>query len=111
MRRFLPMVVAFLVTVGVVAGLSQARPQDDSIKKVMKAAMKGGLCKKVADGKATDDQKKELLELFTTLSKATPPAGDEDSWKTKTAALVEAAQEAVDEKATAGAKLKKAATC
>lgn len=111
MRKLIPMAVAFLVTVGLVAGMSHARPLDDTIKKVMKAAMKGGLCKSVASGKASDDQKKELLELFQSLAKATPPEGDDDSWKAKTGALVEGAQAAVDGKSDAGAKLKKAANC
>jgi surface antigen len=111
MRKLVPMAIAFLITVGFVAGMSQARPLDDTIKKVMKAAMKGGLCKTVASGKGTDDQKKELLELFQGLANATPPEGESDSWKSKTGALVEGAQAAVDGKSDAGAKLKKAANC
>lgn len=111
MRKLLTMTVCFLVTVGVVAGMSQARPLDATIKKVMKAAMKGGLCKTVASGKGSDEQKKELLELFQSLAKATPPEGENDSWKAKTTALVEGAQAAVDGKSDAGDKLKKAANC
>jgi surface antigen len=111
MRKFLPMLVVSLVTLVAVASFSQARPADDTIKKVMKAAMKGGLCKKVADGKASDDEKKQLLELFQNLAKSTPPEGDADSWKEKTSALVDAAQGAVDGDAGANAKLKKAANC
>ncbi len=111
MRKFLTIAVALLVTIGVVTGLSQAGSDDDTIKKVMKTAMKGDLCKRVADGKANDDEKKELLSLFESLSKTNPPKGDAESWKTKTTALVNAAQAAVDGKTGAGAQLKKAATC
>jgi hypothetical protein len=76
-----------------------------TIKDVMKKAMKGGLCGKVASGKASDDEKKELVELFTALSKNTPPKGEKTDWEAKTKALLDAA------KANDGAALKKAANC
>lgn len=76
-----------------------------TIKTVMKKAMAGGLCKKVASGEANAEEKKELVELFTALAKATPPKGEADSWKEKTKALLDAA------KADDGAALKKAADC
>lgn len=76
-----------------------------SIKVVMQKAMKGGLCGKVASGKANDEEKKQLIALFTDLAKNKPPKGDEAGWKAKTEALVAAA------KADDGDKLKKAANC
>ena len=79
-----------------------------SIKEVMKKAMKGGkdsLCTKVATGKATDEEKKELVALFTDLAANKPPKGDPDSWKDKTKALLDAA------KADDGKALQKAANC
>jgi surface antigen len=93
------------------AGLSVASSPDEAIKAVMKAAMKGGLCKKVASGEGTDADKKELLSMFESLAKANPPRGEEASWKAKTGALVEGARAAVDGKDNAGALLKKAANC
>jgi hypothetical protein len=75
------------------------------IADVMKIAMKGGLCGKVAKGDASDEEKAKLVELFTALSQNTPPKGDADSWKEKTGALLKAA------KAGDGAALKKAANC
>jgi hypothetical protein len=63
-----------------------------TIKDVMKTAMKGGLCKKVATGKASDDEKKELIKLFTAFAMTTPPKGDEADWKAKTKAILEAAK-------------------
>jgi hypothetical protein len=63
-----------------------------TIKEVMKTCMKGGLCKKVGSGKGSDDDKKELLAMFTSLAASKPPKGDEDSWKEKTGALVSAAK-------------------
>ena len=112
MRKLTTTAVALLVTVVLVGGLAVAGADDkDTIKKVMKAAMKGGLNKKVASGKATQPQKEELLSLYEDLAKATPPKGDPASWKDKTGALVVAAKGAVDGKANAGAALGKAANC
>lgn len=76
-----------------------------TIKQVMKKAMAGGLCKKVATGKASSEERKELVALFEALAKNEPPKGDEESWKKKTKALVDAA------KANDGDALKKAADC
>ena len=63
------------------------------------------LCTKVATGKASDDEKKMLIALFTDLAANKPPKGDADEWKTRTAALLKAAKD--DD----GAALKKAADC
>jgi hypothetical protein len=76
-----------------------------TIKDVMKTAMKGGLCGKVASGKASDDEKKELIKLFTGLTMCTPPKGDAAAFKEKAKALLDAA------KADDGKALKKAANC
>jgi hypothetical protein len=76
-----------------------------AIKVVMQKAMKGGLCTKVASGKASDDEKKELIALFTDLAANKCPKGDAADWKAKTTALLEAA------KSGDGAALKKAANC
>jgi hypothetical protein len=76
-----------------------------TIKVVMQKAMKGGLSGKVANGKASEEEKKELVALFEGLTKTTPPKGEEAAWKEKTKALLDAA------KANDGAALKKAANC
>ena len=76
-----------------------------AIKVVMQKAMKSGLCKKVASGKASDDEKKELIALFTDLAANKCPKGDEADWKAKTKALLDAA------KADDGKALGKAANC
>ena len=55
-------------------------------KEVMKTAMKGGLCKKVASGDATDEEKKQLHEMLVALSKNKPAKGEADSWKELTGA-------------------------
>jgi hypothetical protein len=76
-----------------------------TIKEVMKEAMKGGLCAKVAQGKATKEDKEKLKEMFKALTENKPPRGESESWKMKTDALVSAAKD--DD----GKSLKKAANC
>jgi surface antigen len=110
-RNTMTMALAFLLTVGALGVMSHAGTEEAAIKKVMKEAMKGGLCKSVAEGKASDDQKKELLELFESLAKAKPPKGEKESWDKKTLALVKAAEAAVDGKSGAPEQLKKASNC
>ena len=82
------------------------------IKDVMKKAFKGPLLKKVAGGKASKDEVKELHAMLEAMAKAKPPKGEEESWKKLTGALVKASK-AVSEgdDGKAGAKLKKAANC
>ena len=112
MKKFSLMLVAVL---GVSLMATFAASADDAkpvgIKDVMKTCMKGGLCKKVADGAANDEEKAKLVEMFTAMSKAKPPKGDAESWKTKTAALVKAATAAKAGDEGAGDALKKAANC
>ena len=105
-----------LLGLAIVTTETLTRAADDdkpkfTIKQVMKRAMKGGLCKKVASGKADDAEKKELLELFQAMAKQKPPKGDADSWKDKTEALVAAANANVKGEDGAGPKLGKAANC
>ena len=71
---------------GVIAALSLAlvmgenkageKKAKHTIAEVMQKAMKGGLCGKVAKGKASDEEKEQLVELFTSLSKNEPPKGE-----------------------------------
>ena len=70
-----------------------------------------GILQKVVGGKASADEKKTLLELYTELGKNKPPKGDAKSWKTKTSALVAAAKEVNDGKEKGIPDLKKAANC
>ncbi len=96
------------------AGLAAAPVADDAkhtIDDVMKLANKDGLAKKVISGKASDEEKKQLYDLFVDLSKNSPPKGPADSWKTKTTALVAASKDVVDGKAGAADALKKANNC
>ena len=115
MRKMIAFSAALAIAAVVMVNFSGAADNNDankddakpkhSIKDVMKKCMKGGLCKKVAGGKANDEEKKLLVEMFTALAASKPPRGDADSWKAKTSALLKAAQDDDDDA------LKKAANC
>jgi hypothetical protein len=100
------------VALGMVIGAEDEKPKH-TIKATMKAVHKGqtSLMKKVAEGKATDEEKKLLIEHYEALAANKPPKGDEASWKEKTAALLAAAKDVAAGKEGAGAALQKAANC
>ena len=96
-----------------VAGL---RAADDakakhSVKEIMAKCMKSGLCKKVADGKASKAETQALVAMLSELPKNKAPKGDADSWSAKTTALADAAKAVGEGKDGAGAALAKAANC
>jgi len=115
MKKLLAAAVALSLAVVITTSALTRAADDDkpkvTTKEVMKRAMKGGLCKKVASGKGDDAEKKELLDLFEALAKNEPPKGDADSWKEKTGALVKAATGISKGEDGAGAALVKAADC
>src|SRR5688500_18214168 len=65
-----------------------------SMEDIMKTGMKGdtSTLKKVVDGVATEAEKKQLVEYCKALAQHEPAKGDAASWKTKTAALLAAAE-------------------
>ena len=95
-----------------VFGAADDKPKYD-IETIMEKAhdKDNGLYKKVVDGKADADEKKQLVDYYTELGKNKPPKGDAKSWKDKTTALVSAAKEVVDGKEAGVADLKKASNC
>jgi hypothetical protein len=109
------MPVAMALLVIACSALLAVSADDDKpkykIKEVMKIANKDGLHKKVVGGKASDDEKKQLLELYEALAKNKPPKGAEDSWKEKTEALVKAAKAVVEGTEGAAKELGTAANC
>jgi hypothetical protein len=92
---------------------SGADEKELTIKEIMKKGHKGEppLCKKVATNKASKEEKQQLLDLYTALSKQKPPKGDADSWKEKTEALVKAAKACVDDDKDGPTALGKAVAC
>jgi hypothetical protein len=112
MRKFV--VASMVVAFAWLAFSLTSGAQDDkktTIKEVMKVAMKGKLYEKVANGQATDVEKKQLAGLFAALHDNKPPKGEASSWDTKTQALVDAANDVLSNKEGAGQKLKDAANC
>jgi hypothetical protein len=117
MRTVKHFVLATL-TLGLLGGLAAYQAADNekpknSIEEVMEKAHKGkeSLYKKVITGKASADQKKELLGLYEDLAKNKPEKGSQADWKKRTTAIVSAAKEVVDDKPDATAKLRKAVNC
>ena len=93
------LVAGLAVTLAFVVCVGAPKAADDkdakyTIKEVMKKAHKDGLLKKVASGKADEDERKELVVLYVALSQNKPPKGDADDWKEKTGAMVKAAKAA-----------------
>ena len=102
---------AFCGTVAtVVLAADEAKPKH-TIKQVMKVAMKDGLCKKVAGGKGTQEDKNKLLDAFLSLLENKPKKGDAASWNAKAGALVVASAKVAVGRKGAEAELKKAASC
>jgi hypothetical protein len=112
MRKLL--VVSVVMVFGWTVFTLTSGAQDEkkaTIKEVMQVCMKGGLCKKVASGEASAEEKKKLAGLFAALHENKPPKGEQASWDEKTKALVDAANDVLAGKEGAGASLQKAANC
>jgi cytochrome c553 len=108
-----------VMSTGLVAGLyvfgavDDAKPKYD-IGEIMEKAHKGGkksLMALVVTGKASDEQKKQLLEYYEELAKNKPEKGDIKDWQKRTNALVKAAKNIVNGKQGADKELQKAANC
>jgi hypothetical protein len=99
------------------SGIAQETEKEDekkpkfTIKQVMEKAHKNKLLNKVAEGKATEAEAKELVELYRALGKNEPPRGETEAWKKKTVAILEAAEDTVAKKEGAAERLTKAANC
>jgi hypothetical protein len=102
----------FVASVGLFATAQDDKPKFTT-KEVMKKAHDGNpkLCAKVATGKASKEEKDELVVLYVALSQNKPAKGDAKSWEEKTKALVEAANECVKDDKAGGPKLQKAVDC
>jgi hypothetical protein len=99
-----------LASIGLVRATADDKPKFD-IKEVMTAAHKDKLLNKVLMGQADDAEKKKLLELYEALAANKPPKGDEEAWKKKTTAIVEACKAFVGGDAKAAPKLRMATNC
>ena len=85
-----------------------------TIKEVMNMAHGGGnnsLYAKVVSGKASKEDKDQLVDLYTALPDNTPSKGNEKSWKQKSNALLDAAKAVAENKNGSISKLKSANNC
>lgn len=108
--------LAACLAAGLFTWSSAAADPPNVIKEGMKAYHKAPrgvdpVCKKAADGKATPEELKKLVECYGLLAKAKPPRGDEASWKDKTGKLLVAAQSLQKGEPGAVAKYKEAVNC
>lgn len=85
---------ALILLVNSDAGAFQDKDKKEpTVKEIMmKAHGKDGLRKKVMDDKASNDEKKALIDLYTALAASKNPKGDEKDWKAKTKVVVELAK-------------------
>lgn len=100
-----------LVMFGLVGFAAQDEEPEYTISEVMKEAHKGGLLKKVFEGKASDEDKAKLLDLYEAMLANDPPKGSAEAWKKRSEAIVAAAKELIEDKEGASEKLTKAVNC
>ena len=84
-----------------------------TIEEVMKALHKGedSIGNKVSKGQGTKEDFAKLVEYYSALPLNTPPEGDQESWKKKTAALLDAAKALQTGQEGALAQYNKAVNC
>src|SRR6185437_5688995 len=111
-----------VLTMGLVAGLGVFQAADNAkpkytIEEVMEKAhkpAKTSLFVQVKTGKASAEQKKQLLELYEEMAKNPAPKsekGNAADWKKRTGDLVKATKDVIADKEGATKELAKAATC
>ena len=115
MKYITRILIVPLATAALTLGLfsvvnGQAKPKY-TIKQIMKDGLKGGLAKKVVEGKATSQEKIQLLDYAIALYETKPKKGDPVGWTKLTGDFVAAAAKvAIDPKAGTAA-LGKAVNC
>jgi hypothetical protein len=72
---------------------------------------KSSLAAKVIKKEGNAEDKKLLLEMYEALAQNKPAKGDDESWKTLTSALIDAAKGVVEGKEGAEEKLNEAVNC
>jgi hypothetical protein len=94
MKKFV--CAAFLAAVVLAGGRLAAEDKPKyEIAVVMEKAHKGGqnsLRAKILGGKASKEDLDMLVDLYTALGQNTPPKGDKEAWKKKTATVLAAAK-------------------
>ncbi len=119
MRRYSVRRVVFALSAlaVVILAISSSYGADDpkyTIKEVMNQAhggMQNSLYAKVLTGKASQEEKDQLVDLYSALPDNKPNKGSAQSWKTKTTALLDAAKAVAENKNNSINKLKSANNC
>jgi|YelNatPaOPRAMG01_1025707.scaffolds.fasta_scaffold171390_2 hypothetical protein len=109
------MVLSLAAGLGVFQAADEAKPKYD-IEEIMQKAHKApkgkaSLLQQVVKGKASEEQKKQLLEYYQELAKNKPPKGSVNDWKRRTDALVSATKDVIAGKPGAAKALQNAAKC
>ena len=82
-----------------------------SVKEVMMIAHKDGLLKKIQGGSATDEEKKQLLDLYIDMLEVKPKKAEKAEYFAKTNALLVSAAKIILGKEGALDELKKISDC
>ena len=107
----LRLAVGTVLVLGIaVLAQAQAKPKY-TILEVMLTAHKDGLLKKVTDGKASDAEKKQLVDFYVALGQNKPPKGDPAEWRKRCDELLKLAKACAAGDQDAPAALAKAANC
>jgi hypothetical protein len=120
MRTMQYFLMAVMAT-GLAAGLGMFQAADDAkpkydIEEIMEKAHKApkgklNLFQTVVKGKASEAQKKQLVEYYEELAKNKPEKGDLKDWQKRTGAMVKASKDVLSGKEGASKELAKAANC
>ncbi len=111
------LLIGFLVTAVVAAGSvalavnSTKVAGTKTVKEVMKIAHKDGLHKKILGGMGTDDDKKQLLDLYLDLVEGEPKKGDKAEFKVQASAAMASAARVMLGREGAIDELKKTSDC
>ena len=115
MHRIVICAAVVVIALGTISASSQADTPESgpkyTIKQVMAQAHKSKLLRKVLNGEASSEQKKDLLKLYEALPANTPPKGTTRSWRRFTSMIVTSADAVVEGKPGAIAQLKREVNC
>ena len=111
MKR-LALVTALALGMAALVGVSQAQDKAKyTISEVMLKGHKSGLCGKVVSGKASEAEKKELVEYYESLVLLKPGKGDAAEFKKKAEDMLKAAKGCAAGDKDSPATLKKLLNC
>jgi hypothetical protein len=115
MKRIITHSIKLLTAAALLSFAGSASADDDHelIEMVMKKGHKGktSLVAKVKGGKNTEAELKQLHDMYVKMAKTKTKKGGADSWKTKTAALVNATNLLLKGDPKGKAALAKASNC